>query len=115
MIIGRMVSMAGLVGLLAAGVSAQGIPEISAACQAENVRIGDAVLAQCLPLASVDAKLACAKRIRAEQHQDPACFAEARRHLVAINHACLSGTAPAAIERAGICDAVREHPTAFAR
>jgi hypothetical protein len=111
----RLVAFAGLATMAVVAASAEGIPEISARCQAQNARIGEIVHQQCLPLATVDAKLACGKRVRAEQNADPDCLAESRAHLVALNHACLAGTAPALYERSGICATFREHPTAYAK
>jgi len=111
----RIVLIAAVAATIGAAASAQGIPEISARCQAQNARLSAIIQRQCLPLATVDAKLACGKRVRAEQNADPDCLAETRAHLVALNHACLAGTAPATYERSGVCATYREHPTAYAR
>jgi hypothetical protein len=111
----RFVAFVGLVAMAAVAASAQEIPEISARCQAQNARLSAVVQRECLPLATVDAKLACGKKVRAELNADPDCIAETRAHLVALNHACLAGTAPARLERAGVCTSFREHPTAYAK
>jgi hypothetical protein len=98
----------------AAAASAQDIPEISARCQTENARMSALIQAQCLPLGSVAAKLSCAKQLRVTAHADADCAAKSRAHLVALQHACLSRTAPDRYERSGVCTVARAHPTAFA-
>ena len=111
----RSILLVGLVAVCAVSAEAQSIPELSARCNADNARIGGMVIAQCMPLETVTGKLACGKRIRTEQHEDPECFAATRRRLAALNHACLARTAPETYERSGICTSFREHPTAFAK
>ena len=94
-------AMLGALMAAAAGAAAQGIPEIDSQCQAENARISAIVQQQCLPLGAFEAKLACTKRVHAEQHADAACLAKTRARLVALNRACRAGTAPAAYEHRG--------------
>lgn len=114
MMIRRIATTCGLLAISAAAAQAQAIPEISARCGAQNAQLSAVIQQQCLPLGSVAAKLACGRRVRSELHADGPCLAETRRHLVAVNHACLAGTAPQILERAGVCKVVREHPTAYA-
>jgi hypothetical protein len=115
MMMHRLVAFAGVAATMTVAAAAQVIPEISAGCEAQNARVSAIVQRECLPLGSIDAKLACGKRVRAEQHADPNCIAETRAHLVALNHACLAGTAPATFERSGVCATFRDHPTAYAK